>query len=198
MDSLQRRLDTLRGEAQAVAAQIEQQQARLQIAEDTQRRYQGLADQDFIAREELQQKNIDLSEQRSRLRGLEREVAVKAELVQSLRRRFEQARVTAELAEQQAPERIKVIDPPVHGANRSDPGGLLSQYLARHGVRAEIDVLAKTLPRVSDVLLRHARDISADMVVMGAYGHSRFREAILGGATRNMLEQSEITVFMTH
>jgi membrane fusion protein len=73
MNSLQRRLDALRGEAQAVAAQIEQQRARLQIAEDTQRRYQGLADQDFIAREELQQKTIDLSEQRSRLRGLERE-----------------------------------------------------------------------------------------------------------------------------
>lgn len=94
--------------------------------------------------------------------------------------------------------RVVVIDPPVHGANRSDPGGLLSQYLARHGITVEIDVLAKTLPRVSDVLLRHARDISADMVVMGAYGHSRFREAILGGATRNMLEQSEITVFMAH
>ncbi len=93
---------------------------------------------------------------------------------------------------------VVVIDPPTHGAHRSDPGGLLSQYLARHGVKVEIDVLAKTMPRVSDVLLRHATDISADMVVMGAYGHSRFREAILGGATRNMLEQSAITVFMAH
>lgn len=94
--------------------------------------------------------------------------------------------------------RVVVIDPPVHGPNRSDPGGLLSQYLARQGVRAEIDVLSKTMPRVSDVLLRHAKDTEADLIVMGAYGHSRFREAILGGATRYMLEQAELPVLMAH
>lgn len=93
---------------------------------------------------------------------------------------------------------VVVIDPPTHGPNRSDPGGLLAQYLARHGVRAEIDVLSKTMPRVSDVLMRHVADVQADMVVMGAYGHSRFREAILGGATRNMLEQATVPVFMAH
>ncbi len=93
---------------------------------------------------------------------------------------------------------VVVIDPPKHGPNRSDPGGLLSVWLARHGVHAEIDVLSKTMPRVSDVMLRHADDIAAEMVVMGAYGHSRFREAILGGATRYMLEQSKLPVFMAH
>lgn len=94
--------------------------------------------------------------------------------------------------------RVVVVDPPAHGPNRSDPGGLLSQFLSRHGVRVEIDVLSKTLPRVSDILMRHAQDCESDMVVMGAYGHSRFREAILGGATRNMLEQANIPVFMAH
>jgi len=93
---------------------------------------------------------------------------------------------------------ITVIDPPQHGPDRSDPGGALSQMLVRHGVKAEITVLAKTMPRVSDVLLRHARDMNADMIVMGAYGHSRFREAILGGATRNMLENAKIPVLMAH
>lgn len=93
---------------------------------------------------------------------------------------------------------ITVIDPPAHGAERSDPGGMLCQMLVRHGVKAEVSVLARTLPRVSDVLARHVRDIDADMVVMGAYGHSRFREAILGGATRNMLEQAEVPVLMAH
>lgn len=94
--------------------------------------------------------------------------------------------------------RIVIIDPPQHGPERSDPGGLLSQMLARHGVRCEIDVLSKTLTRVSDVLNRHATDTDADMIVMGAYGHSRFREAILGGATRNMLEKAKVPVFMAH
>ncbi len=93
---------------------------------------------------------------------------------------------------------VVVIDPPTHGPNRSDPGGLLSQFLSRHGVRVEVDVLSKTQPRVSDVLLRHATDTETDMIVMGAYGHSRFREAILGGATRNMLEQANIPVFLSH
>ncbi|SHF03838.1 Universal stress protein family protein [Ruegeria intermedia] len=94
--------------------------------------------------------------------------------------------------------RIVVIDPPAHGPDRSDPGGLLSQMLARHGVKCEIDVLSKTMTRVSDILNRHAEDTAADMIVMGAYGHSRFREAILGGATRNMLEKSAVPVFMAH
>lgn len=94
--------------------------------------------------------------------------------------------------------RIVVIDPPQHGPERSDPGGFLGQMLARHGVHCEIDVLAKTLPRVSDVINRHVQDKEAGMVVMGAYGHSRFREAILGGATRNMLEQAKVPVLMAH
>lgn len=94
--------------------------------------------------------------------------------------------------------RIVVIDPPQHGPDRSDPGGMLSQMLARHGVKCEIDVLSKTMTRVSDILNRHATDTESDMIVMGAYGHSRFREAILGGATRNMLEQSSVPVFLAH
>lgn len=93
---------------------------------------------------------------------------------------------------------IAVVDPSQHGPERSDPGGPLSQMLARHGVRAEVSVLAKTLPRVSDILMRHVHDRDADLLVMGAYGHSRFREAILGGATRAMLESAEVPVFMAH
>ena len=93
---------------------------------------------------------------------------------------------------------ITIIDPPAHGPERSDPGGMLSQWLVRHGVRAEVTVLARTLPRVSDVLMRHVRDRDADLLVMGAYGHSRFREAILGGATRDLLESAEVAVLMAH
>lgn len=93
---------------------------------------------------------------------------------------------------------IAVIDPPHHGPERSDPGGMLCQMLVRHGVKAEVAVLARSMPRISDVLNRHLREIDAEMLVMGAYGHSRFREAILGGATRNMLEQAEVPVFMAH
>lgn len=93
---------------------------------------------------------------------------------------------------------VTVIDPPAHGPERSDPGGMLSQWLVRQGAKAEVSVLALNLPRVSDVLKRHAEDIAADLIVMGAYGHSRLREAVLGGATRAMLEKSTVPVLMAH
>ena len=93
---------------------------------------------------------------------------------------------------------IVIIDPPSHAPDRSDPGGMLASWLSRHGITAEIEVISKTLPRVSEVLMRHATDLGTELVVMGAYGHSRFREAILGGATRNMMEGSSIPVFLAH
>jgi nucleotide-binding universal stress UspA family protein len=93
---------------------------------------------------------------------------------------------------------VVVVNPPVHSPERSDPGGMLTQMLARHGVRCEVVVLAKTLPRVSDVLMRYMNDSASDLLVMGAYGHSRLREAILGGATRNVLENTEHAVFLAH
>ena len=93
---------------------------------------------------------------------------------------------------------ITVVDPPSRGNERSDPGGLLCQFLVRHGVKAQVTVLARNLPQVSDVLAQHAMDIGADMMVMGAYGHSRLREAVLGGATRSMLEHSRVPVLLAH
>lgn len=93
---------------------------------------------------------------------------------------------------------ITVIDPPQHGPDRSDPGGALCQMLSRHGVAVEVSVLAKTMPRVSDVLCRHLNDQDAQLLVMGAYGHSRLRQSIMGGATRNMLEMAELPVLMAH
>ncbi len=93
---------------------------------------------------------------------------------------------------------IAIIDPPAHNAEQIDPGHQLAEMLTRHGVSCEIAVLARTMPNISDVLMRHALDINADMIVMGAYGHSRLREAILGGATRNMLEKCSLPVLMAH
>lgn len=108
------------------------------------------------------------------------------------------ARAALPILKAAAAVNIAIIDPPAHGPERSDPGGMLSQLLVRHGVHAEVSVLAKTLPKTSEVLSRHARDLNADLIVMGAYGHSRFREAILGGTTRNMLEMTDLPVLMVH
>lgn len=93
---------------------------------------------------------------------------------------------------------VCIVAPERHSSDASDPGAELSRMLSRHGVKVEVTILAQTLPRVSEVIARHVDDIAADMLVMGAYGHSRFREAILGGATRNMLEHATVPVFMAH
>lgn len=93
---------------------------------------------------------------------------------------------------------VSVIDPPQHGQDRSDPGGLVAQFLARHGVRCEIDVLTRSMPHISDILMRHLTDRDIDMLVMGAYGRARWSEAMFGGATRDMLEKCPVPLFMAH
>ena len=92
---------------------------------------------------------------------------------------------------------IAIVDPDeyVHGPN---PGDDLAAYLSRRGLKVTVDRLAGGRRNVSDVLLEHANDINADMMVMGAYGHSRLREWLLGGTTRNVLEKAEIPVMMAH
>jgi membrane fusion protein len=70
---LRRRVGTLNAEMRTIAAQIEQQKTRIQYAQDIRDRYQSLADKDYIARDELRQKEIDLSEARSRLQVLQRD-----------------------------------------------------------------------------------------------------------------------------
>lgn len=76
----------------------------------------------------------------------------------------------------------------------------LARYLAWHGVDAAID----GLPRVEEepmgqVLTQRALDLGAGLLVMGAYGHSRFREMVLGGTTRHVLENPvRIPVLMAH
>ncbi|MFK7744449.1 MAG: universal stress protein [Roseobacter sp.] len=93
---------------------------------------------------------------------------------------------------------IAIVDPPETGPERSDPGGALTVFLARHGVRCDIQVISRNGSRISQRLAQHVKETGSDMLVMGAYGHSRFREAILGGATRDMLEHSEVPVMLAH
>ena len=93
---------------------------------------------------------------------------------------------------------VVMIEPPRDAPDRSDPGGALAQYLSRQGIRCEVSVCNRTDERISQTLIRRARELGCDMVVMGAYGHSRLREAIFGGTTRDVLESAPIPVFMAH
>lgn len=78
------------------------------------------------------------------------------------------------------------------------PGADIAQHLARHGIKAEVSRSAAQDIDAADVLLNFIADHGADLVVMGAYGHSRMREMVLGGVTRHMLQHMTVPVLMSH
>ncbi len=78
------------------------------------------------------------------------------------------------------------------------PGADIGLHLARHGVRATIERTVSAGIGVGNTLLSRASDLEADLLVMGAYGHSRMRELLLGGATRTILQSMTLPVVMAH
>jgi nucleotide-binding universal stress UspA family protein len=122
------------------------------------------------------------------------------------------------LLQQAEQVRIAIIDPEQNGhalgappgawassPPGEPPGAALATYLARHGVRAE-RVLRQSEGHSSflrsghtgEALLTLAHEVQADLLVMGAYGHSRVRETIMGGTTRTILERMTLPVLMMH
>ena len=73
----------------------------------------------------------------------------------------------------------------------------LQQWLAWQGVVAELSI-ETTGHGIADAMLSHAADQSIDLIVMGAYGHSRWTERVLGGATRGLLASMTVPVLMSH
>jgi nucleotide-binding universal stress UspA family protein len=78
------------------------------------------------------------------------------------------------------------------------PSADLALYLALHGVKAQVHAIDLGIRDVGGALIDAAERFESDLVVMGAYGHSRLRERILGGATRAMLAESPWPILMMH
>jgi nucleotide-binding universal stress UspA family protein len=94
---------------------------------------------------------------------------------------------------------IAVVDPVAGEFDQGEePGSDIAAYLARHGAKVTVDVLASAGRSAADALLQHATDIDADVIVAGAYGHSRLREFLFGGATRDLLANKRFPVLMAH
>jgi nucleotide-binding universal stress UspA family protein len=74
----------------------------------------------------------------------------------------------------------------------------MAAHLRRYGVKAELRSGKAAGRRVSEVLLEEARKISADLIVMGGYGHSRWSEWILGGTTREMIAGAKVPILISH
>ena len=82
--------------------------------------------------------------------------------------------------------------------SREIPGADIAQHLARHGANAEVREIVAPDVDPANVILSHAADSSADFIVMGGYGHSRFREFVLGGVTRSILSSMTVPTLMSH
>ncbi|WEX90481.1 universal stress protein [Sinorhizobium garamanticum] len=107
------------------------------------------------------------------------------------------AREALELMTKATSVHVTLVDPEAApGKSGEEPGADVAAYLARHGINVTVDQLPSAGRPVASVLQQHAVDISADMIVMGAYGHSRVRELIFGGVTKTMLDDAAIPILM--
>jgi nucleotide-binding universal stress UspA family protein len=94
---------------------------------------------------------------------------------------------------------ILAINPPPGPEGLGDvPGGDIALHLARHGVKAEASHVYADDVDVGDMILSRSADEGVDLIVMGAYGHARVRELVLGGATRDILAHMTVPVLMSH
>lgn len=94
---------------------------------------------------------------------------------------------------------VTLVDPLASSsANGEEPGADVATFLARHGVKVDVDRVASGGRSVDEVLRQRALDIAADMIVMGAYNHPRLQQRLFGGVTRSMLEDSRVPLFLAH
>lgn len=78
------------------------------------------------------------------------------------------------------------------------PGADIALHLSRHGIDVDVQIVEGQGIDVGNALLSHVADRGNDFLVMGGYGHSRLREAVLGGATRTILASMTVPVLMAH
>ncbi len=94
---------------------------------------------------------------------------------------------------------ILAVDPADGLAGHGDiPGADIALHLAHHGAKATVEATVSGAIGVGNSLLSRASDLDADLLVMGAYGHLRVRELLLGGATRTVLASMTLPVLMAH
>jgi nucleotide-binding universal stress UspA family protein len=79
------------------------------------------------------------------------------------------------------------------------PGADIAAVVARHGVQVEVkNLVVQHADPIGEALLSHAADGGSDLLVMGAYGHARWQELVMGGVTRSVLQSMTLPVLMSH
>ncbi|HEY6335871.1 MAG TPA: universal stress protein, partial [Alphaproteobacteria bacterium] len=85
-----------------------------------------------------------------------------------------------------------------HKSAAEVPSTGIVRHLKRHGVAAESHPVVADDIKTSDMVLSRAADEGASLIVMGVYGHSRLRELVLGGVSREMFQRMTVPIFVSH
>ncbi|PLW78461.1 universal stress protein [Cohaesibacter celericrescens] len=94
---------------------------------------------------------------------------------------------------------VVIVDPfSTAWKDTAKPGADLAVYLARHGSNISVKILESGGKDTAVVIKQYAKETGADLIVMGAYGHSRLRERIFGGVTQAFLDETSVPVLMAH
>ena len=94
---------------------------------------------------------------------------------------------------------ILIVNPEKSDTDFEDlPGAMISEHLARHDIDVTVEVSRNSPLNTGDTILAYAADNQHDLIIMGAYGHSRWREIVLGGATRTVMKHMQVPVLVSH
>lgn len=94
---------------------------------------------------------------------------------------------------------VVVVDPePTALGHGEAPGADIARHLARHGCHAQVAVVERGVRSTGEAILDHARECVADLLVMGGFSHSRWREQVFGGVTRTVLQGARLPVLFSH
>jgi nucleotide-binding universal stress UspA family protein len=94
---------------------------------------------------------------------------------------------------------VLVVDPEIGDfAHGDEPGADIAAHLADRGLKVNVTRRSSGTMSVATTVRLHAAEVGADLLVAGGYGHTRMREWVLGGATRDLLESLELPVLFSH
>ncbi|MXN66222.1 universal stress protein [Stappia sp. GBMRC 2046] len=95
-------------------------------------------------------------------------------------------------------EKVTVMMVETGKVSHGQPGADIATYLARHNLDVTVDLVPRPQTGIADAILNYVSDQGVDMVAMGGYGHSRMREFLFGGATREILAAMTVPILMAH
>ena len=94
---------------------------------------------------------------------------------------------------------IACFDPEMtEGEDGEDPGVDVASWLSHHGCNVTVGQYPSGGHEIADCIQNRAQEVGSDLIVMGAYGHSRMKQAIFGGTTRAMMEQTDHRLLLAH